>query len=147
MYPLLLTIPFLCYAACIALPLGAFALGLRNATAYSLDVQSDFLQRHRTSVRDYYQFGGIGFVLILAGTPGLFVASIVLKMPFAVIGVIGILFMILWPVIGFCIGLEFLMRAGDTPPGHCHACGYDLRGTTADICTECGTAAHRLPAR
>jgi len=39
------------------------------------------------------------------------------------------------------------MRAGDTPPGHCRGCGYDLRGTTADICTECGTAAHRLPAR
>jgi len=147
MYLLLLTIPLLCYAACVALPLGAFALGLRNASAFSEDVQADFIQRHRASVRDYYQFGGIGFVLLLAGMPGLFLPSLLLKMPFAVVGVIGILFMILWPVLGFCIGLDFLLRAGDPPPGHCHACGYDLRGATADICTECGTAADRLPAR
>ena len=27
------------------------------------------------------------------------------------------------------------------PPGHCKKCGYDLRGSASNVCSECGTSA------
>lgn len=120
-------------------------MGLRSAVAYSPDVRTDFIHRHRNSLRDYYQFGGMGAAILIASTPGLIIPWLPLQLPFALAGVVGLLFMILWPVIGLCIGLEFLLRAKDTPPGHCHNCGYDLRGAAHATCSECGTASG-LPA-
>ena len=43
--------------------------------------------------------------------------------------------------LGLCALIVSIVRRQHWPPGHCHACGYDLRGNReATACPECGAA-------
>lgn len=141
MLTLLTFIPAFAYTACVALPLIGFGVAIRGAAYFSQEAAEEFDLRHRASMRDYYRFGCVGVALLILSCPSaLFPEIPILQVPFLICGAVGLLLMILWPVIGFCIGYDFLLRARETPPGHCAACGYDLRGTTSESCSECGAS-------
>lgn len=51
------------------------------------------------------------------------------------------------PAIAFPLAAAlFIMDRGRVPAGHCRKCGYDLRGTVSDRCSECGTLIERARA-
>lgn len=99
------------------------------------------------------QIGRARFCLLFAGVLGLLTlvaggAALMLMELDALESIMIIVATVLMPLVGLALGLIFwhvMEQACKLATGHCPNCEYDLRGSDATTCPECGHPVQRPP--